>query len=269
MDDPHRSATGSQTLRALLHLQLPDVCQRSESFDYCNSLFPVILETLIKKGPCTCRDGNVCQGRMGVIMTGLLKALWPVAEQVELSQYRGSVAAVCGHSWLHQISVYYAHDVLEHDDFDAVIRHFLQRCKRLSQDLGITLIIVFDGEKLPGKKFTDEARAASARVAAAEAALRNVELSKEDREKFEKIALRITRPLLRSLQNELVRAHYSVIQAPYEGDGQIVHLCRTGLVDVVCLGTTRTLRFTEFQRCCIATVSRGLHRGDSVQPQAE
>jgi exonuclease 1 len=179
-----------------------------------------------KFGPYRFWGVVVCMG-----VAGLLKAVRKAGGTVQLSEYAGQKAGICGHSWLHQLGSWYAHEIVTMGVFDSVVRLFTDRCIALQQDHGICPVVVFDGASHPGKSGTDLERAA--RRIAAQAELEDVDLMDEDRRRLEAMALKIDRKLLRTLQVELDSHGIQWYQAPFEADAQLAHLSRAGLVDVV------------------------------------
>ncbi len=122
---------------------------------------------------------------MGV--AGLLKAVRKAGGTVQLSEYAGQKAGICGHSWLHQLGSWYAHEIVTMGVFDSVVRLFTDRCIALQQHHGICPVVVFDGASHPGKSGTDLERAT--RRIAAQTELEDVELAGGDRRRLEAMGL--------------------------------------------------------------------------------
>jgi hypothetical protein len=162
---------------------------------------------------------------MGV--AGLLPALKGIARTVKLEELAGARVGVCGHAWLHAIGAVYAHEVLEHHNTTSLIRVFVRRCCWL-RDIGIAVIVSFDGAQLPGKLLTSQKRAEKRKAAWLEL---DTETDPLQRERLSQVAFAITDYLIRDVINALTAEGIQYIRAPYETDGQLTYLAREGYVD--------------------------------------
>ena len=161
----------------------------------------------------------------------LLKRLAAISRVVRLTDLAGKTVGVCGHSWLHRYIAMYADEVLNERKFDSVVRGFVRRVLDLQHRFKLLPIVVFDGESPQGKSRTAAARAARRTAALIE--LEALEVNAEQRARLERLAVAIDRDLLRAVTNGLLEAGVHVLDAPYEADGQLAHLSRIGLVDLV------------------------------------
>lgn len=167
---------------------------------------------------------------MGV--NNLLPVLSPVLRRVDIRSLSGQTAGIDGHVWLHR-SVF---TDLQASSLGkatvAHIRYFMNRAKFL-QNLGLKPIIVFDGNELPAKSYTDNLRCSRRATSLARAiGLRDCGNSISAQEHFAKAA-DVSHDMVGKLVAALRTEGIDAFVAPYEADAQLTYLALTGLVDFV------------------------------------
>jgi 5'-3' exonuclease len=183
--------------------------------------------------------------KMGV--EGLLRVLKEILDERQVgyitnlyAQARGKRLAIDGHGFLHRLVVIpkFAHALLFNEDYSGPAQLFAFWCRTMKEQ-GVDLRIVFDGDVTPGKVTEKAERIAKAqaaidacRRAGAEAVL--TWTSGSNKTKLQSAAAGFCNAnLVTAVQNELTQDGLGAIIAPYEGDGQLAHMARTGLVDFV------------------------------------
>lgn len=88
---------------------------------------------------------------------GLLPLLKPASIDINVDELSGSVALIDAYCWLHRAAVGCAEALF----YQRETSHYLNFCLnriRFLQKMGIKCILVFDGQALPAKRFTNDAR---------------------------------------------------------------------------------------------------------------
>jgi exonuclease-1 len=88
---------------------------------------------------------------------GLLPLLKPIQKQAHLKDFSGQAVGVDAYVWLHRASFGCAYDLCLGKPTKRYVTYCMTRVKLL-QDNGIWPIIVFDGDRLPMKKGTEQSR---------------------------------------------------------------------------------------------------------------
>ncbi|GMM27595.1 Rad2 family nuclease [Martiniozyma asiatica (nom. inval.)] len=167
---------------------------------------------------------------MGV--TGLLPVLKPIQENVSLERYRGKTVAIDTYSWLHK-SVFSCADKIVKDEHTDKYWSYFKKKLDMFRHFGVTPYFVLDGDYLPRKGATEEARHQK-RTEAKEQALEaqsfgNVKLAWSC---FQK-ACDITPEIAKSCIEHFKKLNIKYVVAPYEADSQMVLLEQLGLVDAI------------------------------------
>ncbi|RWS02272.1 exonuclease 1-like protein, partial [Dinothrombium tinctorium] len=164
--------------------------------------------------------------RMGI--NGLLPLLSSATHQVDVRDFRNSIAAIDVYSWLHKGVYSCAHNLYVGETSDAYIDYCLRNTEYLIK-CGIKPILVFDGRDLPAKKVTDETR----KVRKEKDRKRIDELVREGKEyearELMKRCVDITHEMAFKLIVELRKRNIDYIVAPYEADAQIAYLLKSGI----------------------------------------
>ena len=132
---------------------------------------------------------------MGI--AGLLPALEATMGTVRLEDLAGSKNGVCGHAWLHDIGAVFSYEVVCEGKTDSLVRVFVRRCCWL-RELGIAVIVCFDGAPLSGKVFTAQKRAARRQAAWLQL---ESEKDPEQLDRLARVAFAVTEDLIRQDQN--------------------------------------------------------------------
>lgn len=163
---------------------------------------------------------------------GLLPFLKPIHRQASLSKFKGESAAVDGFCWLHKSAYSCAQDLALEIPTNSYITGFMKKIKLLL-DFNIKPIVVFDGNRLPAKKSTDDERKRSR--------LENLKLGKDYYAKGNKSkayecflkSISITFEMVTNVMKECQKLGVSCLIAPYEADAQLVCLQRLGFVSLI------------------------------------
>ncbi|GBG33330.1 Flap endonuclease 1 [Hondaea fermentalgiana] len=167
---------------------------------------------------------------MGI--SGLLRALKTVMERKHLQDLSGQSAAVDALGWLHRGTYCCSTEICVNADWSKCISYCMKRVEML-RHFGVKPIMVFDGDNLPMKKDTENARQQSRK----EALARGYKLYQEGRgaeaqQEFIK-AVDVTPAMIRSLIDRLEASGVDFVVAPYEADAQLAYLQRQGKADFV------------------------------------
>lgn len=92
---------------------------------------------------------------MGI--SGLLVQLRSISTRRNVSEFSGETVAIDGYSWLHKALYSCGAEVALHGNLSAMLRYFERRIRHFLS-LGISVIVVFDGDRLPLKTNTESAR---------------------------------------------------------------------------------------------------------------
>lgn len=182
------------------------------------------------------------------ILLGLLKSLKSIERTTTLSEYSGQTVAVDGYAWLHKASVGCSMDLARGKSTTVYIDYVLRKVQMLL-DHGVTPYMVFDGDYLPTKASTEEARSSS-REAARKKGLELLEAG-NNRGAFEQFqkAVDVTPTMAAQIIHQLKKLNLPYVVAPYEADAQMVYLESRGIVqaiisedsDLLIFGATRLL----------------------------
>ena len=138
---------------------------------------------------------------------------------------RGQTVGIDGNVWFYELGRRHLGD-WRHARWEPIVAAFIERAAFLLAS-GITPVFVFDGAPVPAKKEEHERRAAR-RAQATEKFLKEVVGDGN-----ESAAVHVTWDLVSACIDALRDKGFAYFVAPYEGDGQLAHLCREGVVDAV------------------------------------
>ncbi|CAD8115963.1 unnamed protein product [Paramecium primaurelia] len=162
----------------------------------------------------------------------LLKALKSVTKPRHISEYSNKKIAVDTYCWLHKGIFLCAQELSDGRETNEHINYCLKKVEQLKK-YNITVVMVFDGAKLPSKKSTEEEREKK----------RNDNLQKhlEYKQQGEKDkayvklveSIDVTPQMASKLLEALRIRNIECIVAPYEADAQLAYLSLTEYVDVI------------------------------------
>ncbi|KAB7504477.1 Exonuclease 1 [Armadillidium nasatum] len=163
---------------------------------------------------------------------GLLPFLKKSSRNIQLSEFRGKVAAVDVYCWLHKGAFSCAEKLVKGEPTDGYIIYVMKQVNLLLSH-NIKPILVFDGCHLPAKEVTElkrrENRVKNRRKA--KELLREGKI-KEARECFQRCV-----DITSTMAHEVIKAcrarNIDTIVAPYEADSQLAFLNINGVADIV------------------------------------
>ena len=85
---------------------------------------------------------------------GLLKQINSIETDKSIAEYEGMTLAVDGYSWLHKGVYNCGYQIVIENDYTTFLKSFMARVEVLNS-LGIKIVVVFDGDKLPSKDNTE------------------------------------------------------------------------------------------------------------------
>lgn len=195
---------------------------------------------------------------MGV--KGLLPCLQPITRFVALERYRGLTVAVDAMSWLHK--GVFACDVkalaksqrglLSSDkptlsstassSIDMKCVNFtMKKAETLRSNFGIEVVLVIDGDSLPGKKEENELRRAERHEAFQKALAAEQAGDSRAARRFYAQSCSVTHKIKYELIKACKQAGIAFLVAPYEADAQMARMAHTGMVDLVITEDSDTL----------------------------
>ncbi|KXJ90172.1 hypothetical protein Micbo1qcDRAFT_189266 [Microdochium bolleyi] len=188
---------------------------------------------------------------------GLLPLLKSIQRPVELSKYAGETLAVDAYGWLHRGAIASAIELAEGKPTRKYVDFAMHRV-RMCLHFGVTPYLVFDGDFLPSKRSTEEARA-KRRDETKKAGLELLRAGKQSQAHLElQKAIDVTPEMARHLIEELKKAGTPYVVAPYEADAQMVYLEKHGHVsgilsedsDLLVFGAKRLLtKLDQYGHC--------------------
>ncbi|KAJ9479631.1 Exodeoxyribonuclease 1 [Pseudozyma hubeiensis] len=163
---------------------------------------------------------------------GLLPLLKDVQRPVHVSSYAGKTLGVDAYVWLHRGAYGCAREIVLGDPTPRYIAHALSRIRML-QHFGVKPYLVFDGDKLPAKKGTEDDR----EQRRSDNLQRAKELEQEGklqqaRDVYGK-CVDITPEMAFQLIKVLKEDNIPYVVAPYEADAQLAYLEAEGIIDGV------------------------------------
>lgn len=161
---------------------------------------------------------------------GLLPLLKSIHKHGTLKKFSGQTIGVDAYGWLHRGVVGCAL-ALALDKPTTIHIDFVLSRVRMLLDFGVTPYLVFDGDNLPSKAGTNEAR----RKRRDESKAMGLQLHKAGKtaqahQELQK-AVDVTPLMARQLIDELKKLNVQYIVAPYEADAQLVYLEQKGIID--------------------------------------
>ncbi|KAI7892724.1 PIN domain-like protein [Mucor mucedo] len=173
---------------------------------------------------------------------GLIPLLKPIQKDIHIKEYAGQTVAVDGHCWLHRGSFGCASLLARGVPTKAYVTYFMHMVNMLLFNR-VTPIIVFDGQRLPIKSVTNEARSKLRKEK------RELGLSLFDKkrvgeaEKCFQQAISITPAMVANVIEELDKLNVQHIVSPYEADPQLTFLVKSGLASAVITEDSDLLAF--------------------------
>ncbi|EPR79686.1 Exonuclease I [Spraguea lophii 42_110] len=164
---------------------------------------------------------------MGI--TGLLPLIKPILVKNNIKKYKGYRIGIDGHAWLHQLGPIIAQDLYYRKTTDKHI-HIIKRKLENLINLGITPIIVFDGDCLPSKEHTNVSRRERKDKVLEEIELKLSQGKKSEANELMKRCVSITPDLVSSL---IERLDSEYIISPYESDAQLSYLQKIKYIDCI------------------------------------
>uniref|UniRef100_V5EJU3 Exonuclease n=1 Tax=Kalmanozyma brasiliensis (strain GHG001) TaxID=1365824 RepID=V5EJU3_KALBG len=163
---------------------------------------------------------------------GLLPLLKDIQKPVHVSSYAGKTLGVDAYVWLHRGAYGCAREIVLGDPTPRYIAHALSRIRML-QHFGVKPYLVFDGDKLPAKRGTEDDR----EQRRSDNLQKAKELEQEGkmqqaRDVYGKcvdITPEMAYQLIKVLKDESV----PYVVAPYEADAQLAYLEAEGIIDGV------------------------------------
>ncbi|CAD8173161.1 unnamed protein product [Paramecium pentaurelia] len=162
----------------------------------------------------------------------LLKALKSVTKPKHISEYQNKKIAVDTYCWLHKGIFLCAQELSDGRETNEHINYCLKKVELLKK-YNITVIMVFDGAKLPSKKITEGEREKK----------RNENLQKhlefkqqgEKDKAYQKLveSIDVTPQMASKLLEALRIRNIECIVAPYEADAQLAYLSLIDYVDII------------------------------------
>ncbi|GAC95247.1 hypothetical protein PHSY_002822 [Pseudozyma hubeiensis SY62] len=175
---------------------------------------------------------TVSNHRPDMGIQGLLPLLKDVQRPVHVSSYAGKTLGVDAYVWLHRGAYGCAREIVLGDPTPRYIAHALSRIRML-QHFGVKPYLVFDGDKLPAKKGTEddrEQRRSDNLQRAKE--LEQEGKSQQARDVYGK-CVDITPEMAFQLIKVLKEENIPYVVAPYEADAQLAYLEAQGIIDGV------------------------------------
>lgn len=161
---------------------------------------------------------------------GLLPLLKSIQKPTELKKYGGQTLGVDAYGWLHRAAYSCALELGQGKPTKKYITAAMHRVRML-RHFGVTPYMVFDGDYLPSKAATEDARAKS-REGKKKVAMELLRAGKpaQATQEFQK-CIDITPEMASALIQQLKKLDIPYVVAPYEADAQLVYLERKGLIN--------------------------------------
>lgn len=170
---------------------------------------------------------------MGI--NSLLLNLRSITSKKHISDYSGQTAGIDGYSWLHK--ALYSYNIKEdmQNNLMKFVRYFSKRIAALIKHK-VTPLVVFDGDKLPLKRRTEDAEY-KARKKNYEDAMEAYKLgNKEEAKRLFMEAITVTPEMAHFVMQKLKETFndkVSFIVAPYEADSQLAYLNKINRIQFV------------------------------------
>ncbi len=170
---------------------------------------------------------------------GLLRETRSLQKNVHISNFRNKSVAIDGYAWLHKALHHCSIEVALQKNISGIVQFFSKKIRYLVKELGITVVLVFDGDKLPLKKGTESGRESNREKYRQRAEKCYQEKDYEGAKKNYAIAIDVTPEMVFVLKSELERLFQvnldklEFIVAPYEADSQLAFLSITNYVDLI------------------------------------
>ncbi|KAH0789742.1 exonuclease 1 [Histomonas meleagridis] len=163
---------------------------------------------------------------------GLLPAVRDATEITNISRFTGKKAGIDGFVWLHRGCLSCGRELAKGLHTTKYISYFMKRIQILI-DNRVRPLVVFDGNDLPAKKYTNEKRRqkrAEHNKLAEEFEKRGL---KAEADFHYSKSIEITPDVLHPLLTTLKKHNIEFIVAPYEADAQLAFLAYNHIVDIV------------------------------------
>lgn len=163
---------------------------------------------------------------------GLLPLLKDAQKSVHVSSYAGKTLGIDAYVWLHRGAYGCAREIVLGDPTPRYIAHALSRIRML-QHFGVKPYLVFDGDKLPAKRGTEddrEQRRSDNLQRARELEQQgNMQQARDVYGKCVDITPEMAFQLIKVLKEQGI----PYVVAPYEADAQLAYLEAQGIIDAV------------------------------------
>ena len=159
---------------------------------------------------------------------GLLPFLSSVVKKKNLSQFSGIRVAIDGFVWLHAAAYSCSKELYSNPKTKRILPYCMKRISNM-RNVGITPIIIFDGQYLNAKANVNMSRSAHR-----QAAIETVTSNPDSPDSVYMQAVSITFDTVQTLIQALRSENIEYIVAPYEADAQLAYLAQIGYVDAVC-----------------------------------
>ncbi|XP_064489644.1 exonuclease 1-like isoform X2 [Ornithodoros turicata] len=163
---------------------------------------------------------------------GLLPFVKNASRPVNVKDFRGCTVAVDTYCWLHKGAFSCAERLIKGEQTDGYVSYVIKMANMLIS-AGVHPILVFDGQRLPSKKNTEEKRRELREMNRKKAKQFLVEGKiKEARECYQR-AVDITPEMAFDVIQACRSRAIDYIVAPYEADAQLAYLVKAGIADIV------------------------------------
>lgn len=162
----------------------------------------------------------------------LLPALAPITTKCSISEFAGQKIAIDGFVWLHKAAMTCASELYLNPRSEAIL-DYLKRHLQYVLDVGITPVIVFDGQPLPSKSITNQKRHAERKENLIKAQqLSQAGMTLEANQYYVK-GIEIRPETVHTWIKNLQSCNIEYFVAPYEADAELAYLARSGCVSAV------------------------------------
>ncbi|CAZ84729.1 unnamed protein product [Tuber melanosporum] len=164
---------------------------------------------------------------MGI--SGLLVRLGSIQRKNHIKEWNGTTVGIDAYSWLHKGVIGCAIELAQGKHTRGYVEYAMSRVHML-RHFGVTPYMVFDGDYLPSKSWTEaerERRRQERRAKGLE--LLKLRKMREAQEQLQK-SIDVTPLMARHLIDECRRIGVECIVAPYEADAQLYYLEKTGII---------------------------------------
>lgn len=163
---------------------------------------------------------------------GLLPFVKSASKPVNVKEFKGCTAAIDTYCWLHKGAFSCAEKLIKGEKTDGYVAYVIKMANMLIS-AGVRPILVFDGQRLPSKRLTEEKRREQRELNKRKAKQFLIEGKiKEARECYQR-AVDVTPEMAFEVIQACRSRGIDYIVAPYEADAQLAYLTKMGIADVV------------------------------------